>query len=43
MGQGMLGFGFVFLSLKIMIDAMTAAPGERAVPAGVHRPYGHAA
>jgi phosphate:Na+ symporter len=23
LGQGMLGFGFVFLSLKIMIDAMT--------------------
>jgi phosphate:Na+ symporter len=27
-GQGLLGFGFVFLSLKIMIDAMTPLQGN---------------
>jgi phosphate:Na+ symporter len=28
LGQGVLGFGFVFLSLKIMIDAMTPLQGN---------------
>lgn len=28
LGQGILGFGFVFLSLKIMIDAMTPLQGN---------------
>ncbi len=28
LGQGMLGFGFVFLSLKIMIEAMTPLQGN---------------
>ncbi len=28
LGQGLLGFGFVFLSLKIMIDAMTPLQGN---------------